>query len=42
MPTDGAKTVLDVLASFSPAVQGKKGSIDLARTYTTEFVKNAK
>jgi NitT/TauT family transport system substrate-binding protein len=38
MPADGARTVLDVLASFSPSVQGKKDTIDLAKTYTTEFV----
>ncbi len=41
MPADGAKNVLDVLASFSPSVQGKKDSIDLSKTYTTEFVKAA-
>jgi NitT/TauT family transport system substrate-binding protein len=39
MSPDGAKNALDVLASFSPAVKGKKDSIDLAKTYTTEFVK---
>jgi NitT/TauT family transport system substrate-binding protein len=39
MPADAAKTALDVLASFSPSVKGKKDSIDLTRTYTTEFVK---
>jgi NitT/TauT family transport system substrate-binding protein len=41
MPAEGAKNVLDVLASFSPSVQGKKDSIDLSKTYTTEFVKAA-
>jgi NitT/TauT family transport system substrate-binding protein len=39
MPTDGPKTVLDVLASFSPSLQGKKDKIELSKTYTTEFVK---
>jgi NitT/TauT family transport system substrate-binding protein len=38
MPPDGAKNVLEVLASFSPSVKGKKDSIDLSKTYTTEFV----
>jgi sulfonate transport system substrate-binding protein len=41
MSADGAKTALDVLASFSPSVQGKKDTVDLAKTYTTEFVKAA-
>ena len=39
MPTDRLKTVLDVLASFSPSVKGRKDQIDLSRTYSTEFVK---
>jgi NitT/TauT family transport system substrate-binding protein len=39
MQADAAKNALDVLSSFSPSVKGKKDSIDLARTYTTEFVK---
>jgi sulfonate transport system substrate-binding protein len=39
MSPDGAKNALEVLASFSPSVQGKKNSIDLSTTYTTEFVK---
>jgi NitT/TauT family transport system substrate-binding protein len=39
MLADGTTTALNVLASFSPSVQGKKDSIDLAKTYTTEFVK---
>ncbi|MEU5388423.1 ABC transporter substrate-binding protein, partial [Kitasatospora cineracea] len=38
MPADGPKTVLSVLAAFHPDVQGKEASIDLAKTYTTEFV----
>jgi NitT/TauT family transport system substrate-binding protein len=36
MPKDGPETVLKVLAAFSKNVQGKE--IDLAKTYTTEFV----
>lgn len=39
MPEDGPKTCLAVLSAFNPKVQGK--SIDLARTYTNEFVQNA-
>lgn len=38
MPADGARNVLEVLASFSPSVQGKKDKVDLAKTYTTDFV----
>ncbi|GLW72822.1 nitrate ABC transporter substrate-binding protein [Kitasatospora phosalacinea] len=41
MPADGPKTVLSVLAAFHPDVQGKEASIDLAKTYTTEFVARA-
>jgi len=37
MPEDGPKTCLAVLGEFNPKVQGK--SIDLAKTYTNEFVK---
>lgn len=40
MPAGGPETVLAVLSEFSKNVKGKK--VDLARTYTTEFVKNAK
>lgn len=40
MPAGGPETVLAVLTGFSKSVQGK--SIDLAKTYTTEFVKNVK
>ena len=40
MPEDGPKTVLTVLATFKKDLQGKQ--IDLSKTYTTEFVKNAK
>jgi hypothetical protein len=39
MPTDRLKTVLDVLASFSPSLQGEKDKIDLSKTHTTDFVK---
>jgi NitT/TauT family transport system substrate-binding protein len=39
MPTGGPETVLKVLNAFDPAVKGKK--IDLSKTYTTEFVKQA-
>ena len=38
MKPDGARNVLDVLSQFSPNVKGKKNQVDLARTYTTEFV----
>jgi NitT/TauT family transport system substrate-binding protein len=41
MPDEGPRTVLEVLAAFSPNVKGKKDSIDLSRTYTTEFARNA-
>jgi NitT/TauT family transport system substrate-binding protein len=40
MPNGGPETVLAVLSGFSKNVQGKQ--IDLSKTYTTEFVKNAK
>jgi sulfonate transport system substrate-binding protein len=36
MPTGAPESVLKVLSSFSPNVQGK--TIDLSKTYTTEFV----
>jgi NitT/TauT family transport system substrate-binding protein len=39
MPPDGPQTCLSVLSAFNPAVKGK--SIDLAKTYTDEFVKAA-
>ncbi|UGQ12011.1 ABC transporter substrate-binding protein [Yinghuangia sp. ASG 101] len=35
---DGARNVLEVLSKFSPSVKGKKDSVDLTKTYTTEFV----
>ncbi len=40
MPEDGPKTVLAVLSQFSKNVKGK--TIDLSKTYTTEFVKNVR
>ena len=40
MPEHGPATVLQVLNGFDKAVQGK--TINLASTYTTEFVKAAK
>src|SRR5207237_8164422 len=39
LPEAGAKTTLKALASFNPAV--KPESINLAQTYTNEFVKKA-
>lgn len=39
MPQGAPESVLKVLSSFSPNVQGK--TIDLAKTYTTEFVARA-
>jgi NitT/TauT family transport system substrate-binding protein len=36
MPKDGPPTVLNVLSQFNPNVKGK--TIDLSKTYTTEFV----
>jgi NitT/TauT family transport system substrate-binding protein len=40
MPASGPTTVLKVMQGFNKAVQGK--SIDLAKTYTTEFVDAAR
>jgi NitT/TauT family transport system substrate-binding protein len=39
MPADGPQTVLNVLNAFDPTVQGH--TVDLSRTYTTEFVSRA-
>jgi NitT/TauT family transport system substrate-binding protein len=39
MPADGPQTVLNVLNAFDPTVQGH--TIDLSKTYTTEFVSKA-
>lgn len=41
MPEGGPQTVLDVLGTFSPDVKAKKDSIDLSKTYTTQFAENA-
>ncbi|GGM50510.1 nitrate ABC transporter substrate-binding protein [Longimycelium tulufanense] len=38
MKEEGARNVLDVLALASPSVKGRKDQVDLARTYTNEFV----
>jgi NitT/TauT family transport system substrate-binding protein len=40
MPAGGPETVLQVLSGFNPNVKGKH--IDLAKTYTNEFVSQAK
>jgi NitT/TauT family transport system substrate-binding protein len=40
MPAGGPETVFAVLSAFSPNLKGKK--VDLSKTYTSEFVKNAK
>ncbi|MFC5723655.1 ABC transporter substrate-binding protein [Streptomyces gamaensis] len=40
MPPDGPRTVHEVLKAFSPNLRG--ATVDLERTYTTEFVKQAK
>lgn len=39
MPADGPPTVLKVLSAFNPNLKGRQ--IDLAKTYTTEFVTKA-
>jgi NitT/TauT family transport system substrate-binding protein len=39
MPKGAPESVLSILTSFNPSLQGKK--IDLAKTYTTEFVAHA-
>ena len=39
MPAGGPETVLAVLSGFSKNIKGK--TIDLSKTYTTEFVKAA-
>ena len=40
MPAGGPETVLAVLSAFSKNVRGK--TVDLSKTFTTEFVKNVK
>jgi NitT/TauT family transport system substrate-binding protein len=41
MKPEGAKNVLEVLSQFSPNVKGKKDTIDLSKTYSTEYVTKA-
>jgi NitT/TauT family transport system substrate-binding protein len=41
MDADGAKNVLRVLGDFNPNIKGQAGSIDLTKTYTTEFAEQA-
>jgi NitT/TauT family transport system substrate-binding protein len=41
MPAGGPETVLDVLGTFNASVKSKKDSIDLKKTYTTEFATQA-
>jgi len=42
MKPDGARNVLTVLSQFNDSVKAKKDSIDLARTYTTDFLPPAR
>jgi NitT/TauT family transport system substrate-binding protein len=37
MDADGARNVLSILDKYSTNVKGKASTIDLAKTYTTEF-----
>jgi NitT/TauT family transport system substrate-binding protein len=39
MPAGGPQTVLNVLNAFDPSVKGH--TIDLTKTYTTQFVTGA-
>lgn len=41
MDADGAKNALEVLSTFSTNVKPRKDSIDLSKTYTTQFVDGA-
>jgi NitT/TauT family transport system substrate-binding protein len=41
MKEEGATNVLEVLSQFSPNVKGKKDQVDLAKTYTTQYVAKA-
>jgi NitT/TauT family transport system substrate-binding protein len=41
MDADGAKNALEVLGSFSPSVKPKKDTIDITKTYTTQFTQAA-
>lgn len=42
MKLEGAQNVLAVLSLANPSVKAKKDTIDLSKTYTTEFADNAK
>jgi NitT/TauT family transport system substrate-binding protein len=41
MNAEGAKNVLTVLSQFNPNVKGKADTVDLTKTYSTEFATNA-
>jgi len=41
MDAEGAKNVLTVLSQFNPNVKGKADTVDLAKTYSTDFATNA-
>jgi NitT/TauT family transport system substrate-binding protein len=41
MPKGGPETVLDVLGTFSDPVKAKRDSLDLSKTYTTQFAEKA-
>jgi NitT/TauT family transport system substrate-binding protein len=41
MDADGAKNVLTVLSQFNPNVKGKTDTVDLSKTYSTEFASKA-
>ena len=38
---EGAKNVLTVLSQFNPNVKGKADTVDLTKTYSTEFATKA-
>jgi len=39
MPDEGPRNVLEVLSQFNPNVKDRKDSVDLSKTYTTEFAR---
>jgi NitT/TauT family transport system substrate-binding protein len=41
MDADGATNVLRVLGDFNPNIKGQADSIDLKKTYTTQFAEQA-
>jgi NitT/TauT family transport system substrate-binding protein len=41
MDAEGAKNVLTVLSQFNPNVKGKADTVDLSKTYSTEFATKA-